>query len=228
MGKIKFKTKPGLEYYRLDFLINRGNFSPPGFVQDIPVPIPCLSLLVSSQVSILNAPCQHGLGMTDGADSTQLDFLESRLLLQSWQLRQISLRILKWTTFDEEVTEGAGMNMRQAPRWNRGRASHCREEFHISQEPFAWWALAWMCSGIFSQHFPSCAGVSEPTICDQCSFKPEEGALPAWALCMKSRLNTPCQAHSIILQGTSATLFPKAYFQTSHRSFLFHISWDRG
>lgn len=73
------------------FLRNRGNFSPPGFAQVSPVSVLCLSLLVTSQVSILNAPCQHGLGVTDGADSTQLDFLESRLLLQSWQLRQISL-----------------------------------------------------------------------------------------------------------------------------------------
>lgn len=50
--------------------------------------------------------------MIDEADSTQLDFLDSRLLLQSWQLRKISFGTCKCTAFDEEVIEGARINMR--------------------------------------------------------------------------------------------------------------------
>lgn len=45
-------------------------------------------------------------------------------------------------------------------------------------------ALAWVCSGMLSQHLPSCAGLSEPTMCNQRSPKPEKGALPSWALCV--------------------------------------------
>lgn len=167
--------------------------------------------------------------MIDEADTTQLDFLDSRLLLQSWQLRKISFWIFKWTAFDEEVIEGERINMRHQGVILKHLAFHSITALQK--------ALLQMCLGTLPKQLHSCAGVltwgscslpvSESMTRNWSSLKPEEGALLLWFSVYK--LQTKCSLLNICIHFARASiLLAKTYFQTSRRSFPFHVSQDRG